>query len=200
MIHIDNNYITAIILAGGKSRRFGTDKALYPIAGVPLIQHAINRVKLVTDEIIIITDSLEKTRFLPHPCYTDLIENSGPLAGIYTGLMHSRSHYNLVLACDMPLVNTACLAYLIDHARGYDVTVPLYQQEYQPLCAIYAKTCIPVIAQQLAARQLQVFQFYPSVNTKTVPINQTLSFYHDRIFYNINTQQDFHEIRNSLYL
>jgi len=182
--------IGAIILAGGKSSRFGTDKALFPIHGVPLIQNVIDVVERVTSNIIIITNSIEKLKFLNYPLYEDIIPNAGPLGGIYTGLTHSSFELNLVLPCDMPHITPACLNYLIHSANGNDITVPYHNNMLEPLCAVYSKTCVDIIKKHLQSKNYQIFQFYKKVKTQKVHFHSDLPFYHQRLFSNINSKQD----------
>jgi len=182
--------IGAIILAGGKSSRFGTDKALFPIQGIPLIQHVISTVESITKDIIIITNTPGNFGFVEYPCYKDIFPNVGPLGGIYTGLMHTTRQSNLVLPCDMPFISPMCLKYLIENADGNDVTVPFLDKKLEPLCAIYSKKCLPLIEKQIHEKNYQIFQFYDKVNTKKISINAELPFYDRRIFSNINTRHD----------
>jgi len=182
--------IGAIILAGGKSRRFGTDKILFPFRGKPMIVNIIEVVKQVTDNIIIITNSPQQLKFLPYPKYNDLIPNSGPLGGIYTGLYHSRYQLNFVLPCDMPNISSDCLQFLVENSHGFDVTVPYHRNMQEPLCAIYSKNCLPIIKQQISAGNFQVFQFYDRVRTKRLAFTSDLLFYHEHLFFNINSRTD----------
>ena len=180
----------AIILAGGKSRRFGTDKAFYPYRGKPLIQTVINVVNKVTDNIIIITNSPEKLNFVSYPKYKDLLPDCGSLGGIYTGLSFSNFKVNLVLACDMPFVSTECLNYLVQNTNGNDITVPYHNNMLEPLCAVYSKSCLPFIKAQLETKNYQIFQFYDKVETKEIHFNLEIPFYHHRLFFNINSKDD----------
>ena len=182
--------IGAIILAGGKSRRFGSDKALSLFRGKPLIHTVINTTREITDNIIIISNSPQKYDFLPFPVVADLIPDCGPLGGIYTGLSYSNCEKNLVLPCDMPFVTSECLNYLIANTNGNDITVPYHQNLLEPLCAVYSRSCLPYIKAQLEAKDNQVFQFYPKVKTKFITFTPNMAFYHPDIFYNINSRED----------
>ena len=186
--------IGAIILAGGKSKRFGTDKALYPYKGKPLIRTVIEIVKKITDKIIIVTNSPKKMEFINYPKYKDLIPGSGSLGGIYTGLYYSNAKVNIVLPCDMPYVSAACIKFLIDNTNGNDITVPFHKNMLEPLCAIYSKKCLPFIKTQIETKDYQIFQFYDEVWTKQIQFSSDLSFYHNQLFYNINSMEDLLDI------
>ena len=89
--------IQAIILAGGESRRMGSDKGMLKKDGKPFVQSIIEAVKPLTARIMIISSNKDYKRF-GYPVYEDIVKGKGPVGGIYTGLNHSRYEYNLVLA------------------------------------------------------------------------------------------------------
>ncbi len=186
--------IGAIILAGGKSTRFGSDKTLITLHGVPLIQRAINIVKKITDEIIIVTNSPEKFSSLPYPKVKDLIRNRGPLGGIYTGLFYSKHEKNIVIPADMPFVTAECIEFLIASSRESDVTVPIRNGRYEPLCAVYSRSCLTEIKAQLVTGNNQVFAFYDRVKTIEVNFEDNSYFNTEHLFFNINSIQDMEQI------
>lgn len=190
--------IGVIILAGGKSKRFGSDKALSNFQGKPLIQTIIQVAEKITDDIIIITNTLEKMDFISYPKFTDLIPGTGSLGGLYSGLHYSEKYRNIVLACDMPFISTECIRFLIDNSDGNDITVPFHQNKFEPLCAIYSKRCLPFIKNQIDSGDYQIFQFYDKVRTKQLNFSSELSFYHENLFSNINTKTDLENISEFL--
>ena len=78
--------ITAVILAGGKSSRFGSNKALAEFKGIRLIERVTDILGKIFTKLIIITNSPVEYSYLNIPLYQDLIEGLGPIGGIYTGL------------------------------------------------------------------------------------------------------------------
>lgn len=101
--------ISAYILAGGRSTRMGSDKALLELAGKPLVQHATTKLKRLTNEVKILSNTAELSRFAP--LVSDLHESCGPLGGIESALAHSRTDWTLVLPVDMPFLPTSLLAH-----------------------------------------------------------------------------------------
>jgi molybdenum cofactor guanylyltransferase len=186
--------VGAIILAGGNSKRFGVDKALYPFKGKPLVQIVIETIKNLTKKIIIITNSPDKLDFLNYKKYNDIIPGAGSLGGLYTGLYHSNHDLNIVLPCDMPFISQECIQFLVKNSNGYDITVPIHNNMFEPLCAIYSKTCLPYIKNQIESEDYQVFQFYDKVKTKQLVFSNKLPFYHKNLFLNINTKSDLENI------
>ena len=95
--------ITVLLLSGGKSSRMGADKGMQLLHGKPMIEHMLEKAQSMSPNILILTnDSAYET--LGYPCLADDVKDCGPLGGICTGLQHSTTAKNLVLGCDMPLV------------------------------------------------------------------------------------------------
>ena len=178
--------LTAIILAGGESSRMGQDKGLMLLDGKPMIQHIIEAVESIVDDIIIIAHHNGYESF-GYPVYQDLIKNKGPLGGIYTGLHYSSSKKNIVLSCDVPLLTKKLIQLLIKESEGFDVTVPINNGEIHPLIAVYSSSCIAVFKKELEKGHLKVKEALEKVNLNVVDTNQV-----DRqIFTNINSKDDF---------
>ena len=104
--------ITGVILAGGKSSRMGTDKGLLELNGKPLIQYAIDTLKSIGLEIIIISNNSDYEQF-GFPVYPDIIPDKGPIGGVYTALSYSSTEKNLIVSCDTPFLSKKLLNYLI---------------------------------------------------------------------------------------
>ena len=119
------NNITGIILAGGKSSRMGTDKGFVVYKNKAFVQHIIEALQPLVDEIIIVSNNPDYDVF-GFKRVNDLIENAGPLAGVYTGLHYSKTENNLVISCDVPLINSETLSLLME---GIDDNTDVVQLE-----------------------------------------------------------------------
>ena len=73
--------VTGVILAGGKSRRFGKNKALVEIDGIPLIGRVVSVMKSVFQHLVLITNTPDEYSYLKLPMYEDIIKGLGPLGG-----------------------------------------------------------------------------------------------------------------------
>lgn len=193
--------ITGVILAGGISRRLGCrNKALLKIGDKSIIERVIDVLSEVTESILLITNSPEEFEHLGRPMFGDILPDSGSLGGIYTGLKVSKTHHNLVVACDMPFVLPHLLTLLIDYRRGYDVVIPMTPDGYQPTCAIYSKNCIDPIKAQIKAGDLKIIDFFPHVKVSKINLSAlcpcrvthaaSLS-YDSGMFFNVNTIEDY---------
>lgn len=133
--------ITGIILAGGKSSRMGTDKGLLLYQDEPFIQYSIKALQPIVGEIIIVANNPAYDVFKGMRV-SDIIENAGPLSGVYTGLKHSNTSHNLVLSCDIPLIKTKVLEKITDHIdEQHDIIQVTSNGITMPLIAFYNKRC-----------------------------------------------------------
>jgi molybdopterin-guanine dinucleotide biosynthesis protein A len=186
--------LTVAIMAGGQSRRMGTDKSLVILHGKPLVEHLVARVQeLGQAETILIANRPDAYSFLGLPTYTDVLPGKGSLGGIYTALRYSRTPYTLILACDMPFVSTPLLKYMIGLAEGdsFDVIVPRVEGYPEGMHAIYRQTCLGPIRERLDAGQLRVMGFYGEVRVRAIdePEYQVFDL-HGLSFFNVNTPED----------
>jgi len=145
-------------------------------------------------EIIIVSNNSNYDAF-NYKRVEDIIENSGPLAGLYTGLYHSETKYNLVLSCDIPYIHGNVLSQLIER---FDDTLEAIQIESEgktmPLVAIYKKQCLHQCLDLLqhGERRLQVA--VEGFKTKTIPLDPSLDHY----VKNINTMEEFKTMKNGV--
>lgn len=131
--------ITGIILAGGKSSRMGTDKGFLKLNNKYFVQYSIDALKPFVSEIMIVSDNPDYDTF-GLKRINDITKNAGPVAGICSGLEASKTEYNVVLSCDIPLITSEIVEKLI---RNIDDTSQIIQSESNgksmPLIAIYKK-------------------------------------------------------------
>ena len=116
--------VTGVILAGGKSRRMGQNKALLPLGEESLIEHVIRRMRRVTDDLLLITHTPAEYADLGLPMHRDIIPGTGALGGIYTGLTYASDDAVLCVGCDSPFLQPKLLSYLISVLGEYDAVMP----------------------------------------------------------------------------
>jgi len=192
---MDNQPITAFILAGGRSQRMGTDKAFLSYRNEPLIQGPIRTCQSVTTDVRIIGDPARYACF-GLPVIPDSGESLGPLSGIHTALQHSPGRFSSVIACDMPLVPPEFLRHMLLKLPGPDAVVMRFDDgAVEPLCGIYSLTCLPVAEQNLASGKLKItdllFQLKVEYITEEELHTQGMS---RKIFTNVNTPDDLKEL------
>jgi molybdenum cofactor guanylyltransferase len=187
--------ISCIILAGGKSRRYGHDKILEKIGTTSLLEKAISCAGPLSKEIIIVTAnerSFAEFANVPKVQITsDILPGQGSLGGIYTGLTKSKSLYNLVVAADMPFLNEALLRYMMEKAVGFDITLPKNGGLYEPLHAIYSRNCLPAIKKMLDEGNRIITDLLNYVKVRYIEAAEVEKFDPRHLsFFNINTQED----------
>ncbi len=186
--------MTTIVLAGGKNLRLGRNKALETIGGKSLIECVAERLRPLTNQILIVTS--QEQFDLPVACkaeiLVDLYPGKGPLGGIYTGLLASWSSHSVVVACDMPFLNTELLRYMIELSSDFDAVIPrLGEGMVEPLHAIYAKNCLGSIKTQLERNQLGVNSFLNTVRVRYIERAEYQRLDPQLLsFFNINCQSD----------
>ncbi|MCH7523564.1 MAG: molybdenum cofactor guanylyltransferase [Bacteroidetes bacterium] len=180
----DKKHITGIILAGGKSSRIGSDKGFLVLNEKAFIQHIIEAMQPLVKDIIIVSNNPDYD-ILNLKRVNDLIENSGPLAGIYTGLHHSNTENNLVLSCDVPLINTETLKKLTTNIEEHIDVIQLESQgKTMPLIAMYKKHCKNKFLKLLQKGERRLRFAVKQCKVESIVLNKEL----EKFTVNINTQ------------
>ena len=209
--------VTGVILAGGKSRRMGENKALMRLGDDSLIGHVIRCLHDVTDELLLVTNSPTEYAHLDVPMHGDILPDAGALGGVYTGVTHASHDAILCVACDSPFLEPKLLSYLVTVLGEYDavipytyssrqtpfcrnkdigVTNPSYgddtQITLQTLCAAYSKRCLSIIELMLRESELRVHALQERAHIKRVSPEVWREFDPEGMsFFNINTPEDF---------
>jgi molybdopterin-guanine dinucleotide biosynthesis protein A len=185
------NPVSGLILAGGQSRRMGANKAFLEVGGRPIIERVIEQVALVSQEILLLTNTPDEYAHLGYPTVPDAYPGQGSLVGIYSGLEAASHPVALVVACDMPFLNASLLRHMISLAPGHDAIVPRTKQGVEPLHALYSKACLPAMEGLLQRDNLKVIAFYSQVQVRYVEQEEieTLDPQH-LSFFNVNSPAD----------
>ena len=186
--------MTGIILAGGENKRMGVDKAFLKVSGIPMIELVLRALGPLVHQVLIVTNSPERYQGYDARVITDRLDQRGPLTGIYSGISSSKSEYNIVVACDMPFLNTGLLSYLMELAPGYDAVVPGVGELAEPLHAVYSKRLLPVIEDQIRKDERRIQGIFCQANVRYVTEKEISCFDPERrSFMNLNTPQQYKE-------
>lgn len=196
--------LSALLLCGGKSARFGSDKGLAPFQGKTLAQRIIDLLSRISSDIMVSTNRPDCYLSLDKPIVEDIYPGHGPISGIHAALRVARYDQLIVCACDMPFVSPDLFQFMARHGREYDVVVPItpysasttddddHSVRYEPLHALYKRSCLPVIEAAIESGQFKITRCYDYL--RVLPIPETL--WHSipdvdlRVFQNINTPGD----------
>ncbi|MCL0032720.1 molybdenum cofactor guanylyltransferase [Peptococcaceae bacterium] len=182
---------SAAVLAGGKSSRMGTDKAFLEIKHCCMIDRVLSELRKITDDILIITNNLEKYNYRDVYICKDIYQDVGPIAGIHSALVHSQKQAVLIVACDMPFIKASLAKYLVDNLKDYDAVVPVINSFFEPLFAVYKTSCIPYIEQYIEHGKRKISGFFSLINLKCIDERHISSIVDPNIaFYNVNTPKE----------
>lgn len=188
-----NENLHFYILAGGKSRRFGANKALFRIEGQTVIERVIAAIPQFSP-VFVVTNSPAEYAFLSLPTMPDKFPDAGPLAGIHAGLLHSPVEWNFFLACDLPLLRPSIIAEICLAPRGAHVILPEAPEpssstpsteasRLQPLCALWSKSTLPLIEAALRDGELSVRSLLKKLSVRRISPSEP------EALFNLNTPE-----------
>ena len=206
----DSGGISVVILAGGRSRRLGQDKAVADFGGEPLLRRVIRRsvAGIGGDnggggngggsgavEVVVAVSDAGRAAVLPlAPEYriaVDRFAGGGALGGIYTGLEAAGSDWALVVACDLPFISPPLLRHLAGRRDGVDAVAPVIGGRAEPTHALYSRRCLPAIRARLEAGQLKAAGFLEDVAVRYLDEAELRRYDPELLsFFNINYPGD----------
>jgi molybdopterin-guanine dinucleotide biosynthesis protein A len=195
--HIDPSLeeVTGVILAGGKSTRYGTNKAFAEVQGVRLIERTIRVMGSVCPRLLLVTNTPAEYAYLQLPMVEDLIKGLGPLGGIYTGLEVIEDENGLFVACDMPFLREDLLRYMVTLRGDFDAVVPRIDWMVEPLHALYTKKCLPSLRKFIRSEELQILKFFKNIRVRYMEEAEIRKIDPDlKSFFNINRPEDLDRI------
>jgi molybdenum cofactor guanylyltransferase len=182
------------VIAGGKSSRMGTTKALLQFQGQTMLARALATLGSVSNSITIVGDPATFAAF--GPVIPDQFPGCGPLAGIHAALAWSSAEQNIILAVDMPFITPEFLCFLLAKSAMKDageavVTIARTARGFQPLCAIYRRDFAQIAGQALRAGNYKIDAAFASVPTRIVEESElAANGFSEKNFFNINTPED----------
>ncbi len=177
----------------------GRDKGLVELAGKPLVEHVIERLAGLADEVIITTNHPEAYSAFGHRTAGDRQPGAGALAGLFTALEAAQGDRVLVAACDMPFASRALASRMLVLVAEVEAVVPRVGGEFEPLFAVYRRGCLPAVRRALDAGQKRVISFFPDIRLRAVEEPEARSIDADPYcFFNVNTPDDLVEAEQRL--
>jgi molybdopterin-guanine dinucleotide biosynthesis protein A len=188
------NRATAIVLAGGKSSRMGTPKALLRFDDQTLIEHIVASLRGLFAEVVVVTAPGQTLPLMPITQIQDEVEHQGPVGGLCYGLRATQTDISFVSSCDAAFLNLALIRHLVSQTPDHDVVVPRWQGRDQPLHAVYRRSVLPHLEGQLARGELRPVYLFDRVRTRRVSEAEIRRFDPDgSSFFNMNTPEDYAE-------
>ena len=181
---------TAIILAGGKSSRMGTEKGMLSINDQTMLEHICKQLRGTFSQILISAGDAEKYSFAGFEVVRDKTPGQGPLMGIASALEASANEINFVVACDIPHIEMDCVRKMLTEARGADIVVPTTgDKKYEPLFAIYRKSALDAIKRTLRKGERKISEVFDKCEVKYIDLGKA-----DWLI-NINTLAEYEEFQ-----
>jgi molybdopterin-guanine dinucleotide biosynthesis protein A len=180
-----------VVLAGGRSRRFGRDKSLALLEGERLVDRQVRTLRALFPDVMVVGGATDDPSDQTVPVVHDIVAASGPLGGIQAALSHACGEDVLVTACDMPFLQLPLLRRLVEIAPGHDVVVCRRGSYLEPLLGVYSSRCLPHIGRMLDSGERRIISFFPFVKTVYVEEEETRRL--DPLglsFFNVNTPED----------
>jgi molybdenum cofactor guanylyltransferase len=181
---------TGIILAGGKSLRMGSDKGLMHFGSKQLVAFAIEALKPHCSNIIIAANNEAYIQF-GHEVVRDTHAGIGPMGGLHAGLLSSKTEHNLVLSCDMPLVNEALMGWIFSHKYGYQAVIPVKNGQQFTVCAYYHRSVLQTIESEIHLGLYKMKLMLNKIKVNALPLDPRF----EGKLVNINSPSDFDALK-----
>ena len=177
--------VTGLLLLGGASRRFGSDKARFVMEGRTMAERAYSAVRPLVTEVLLSVQAPGTAPPLEGEEVVDRYRGCGPLAGVHAGLLRCRTPWLLVVACDLPHLTTDALRTLLQARAQEHPVVASHDDGYlQPLCAVYPVSMLTLVEALLAERQLAMHALLGRLGRYTPVVLP------DVVLRNVNTPAD----------
>ncbi len=178
--------ISLIILAGGKSSRMGTDKALLNFNNKTFVQTLYDNLNGICKEVIISSNN-PKIKIQGAKTITDEITNIGPTGGLYTCLKQIKTDSAFIVTVDTPFVSAKLLSEIYSQIADYDVVIIKQNNKIHPLIGVYHKNIIKLLETEISEKKYKVMKMVEKTKHKIILVNKK---YKDELF-NINNPEDF---------
>jgi len=184
------------ILAGGESRRMGTNKALLEVDGVPIVQRVASAMTAVFEDVRIVADDASPYAFLNLGMIHDVWKKTGPLGGLHAALYSTAAPRVFVLGCDAPFVTPDLIQFILQQTAGSPITVVSDENGVQPLCGLYDKSLLRDMEARLEAGNHRLLDLLEASGASVIPLNTAHPWYRKGLLANINTPAEYHALRS----
>lgn len=187
--------MTGAILAGGSSRRMGTNKAFIKIDGSTIIERSVKLFREVFDDLYVVANDVLLYEHLDARVVSDIIKGAGSLGGIYTAVFHSRDKSVFVAACDMPSLDREAIRRTAETPLGgFDAVVPFIGGRYHPMHAVYSRKCLKPIKAMIEEGNLRVTDLLDRIRVKRLTEDDFRGLPIESSVENVNTRDDLKRI------
>lgn len=185
--------LTAIIFAGGLGTRLGgVKKALLDVGGEPIVERVLDAVRPLAEHVIVVDNDQSLAHLPGVEIVPDVETRAGVLTALYSGLSAATTGLCLVVACDMPFLDTRLLRWLVEQASGYDVVIPAVGRQMDPMHAVYRREpCLQAIGGALGRGEKRMTAYLGTVRVRAVDEAELRAIDPElRSLFNVNTSED----------
>ena len=183
-----------IVLAGGKSRRFGTSKTLAEVGGLPMASRAVAVLKRAGLSVGVISSEDGLNEVLGVEVRADVEPEKGPVGGLLTALEWSKQIRRsgvFLLGCDMPLMSAKVVRALLSMRGDHSAVIPISIRGAEPLCGFYDSSCYPKVREVLDSQDRSMHSLLRLLKVREVPpIGGSQGLWTDQVFFNVNTREE----------
>lgn len=185
----------ALILAGGENSRFLSHKALAEVQGKRIIETTIELFKKYFNTIYISTNTPEVFFYLGLPMIGDLMQQKGPMTGIYSSLVSTGATELFVAACDMPFIRAGVLELIIRKFTGQQAVIPVFEGRPQPLFGIYSASAQEAMKEHIMQNRRAMRELLQDIRPALIPEEEVRAADPEgKTFININTLEDYRNL------
>lgn len=182
--------LLGVILSGGKSSRMGTDKGLLEFKGKAMIEYSIDLLKPLCESLIISSNDKSYEKF-GLPLVADVVQEIGPIGGIFSAMNEIKADYYFVVSCDMPLASKSFAKILVSNIGSKEVIVPCHSGgKVEPLFAIYSFSVLNKMKKQIELKNYKLMNLLEECETNYLDVPVELFKESPGMFKNVNTLKD----------
>ena len=182
--------ISAFILIGGKSERFGSEKWRANINGKSVLDRIWDACMNFEERVVI---GKEKPKNFKKPFICDQLEIQAPINGLYTAIQHTEHDWIQLVSCDLPLIEADVFQMLWNsNTQESDTVIPFSNNRYQVTCALYHKRTLNYLESAINENDFSLLSLIKNLKITKVNFNS------DKPFWNMNTKKNLGEISNYL--
>ncbi len=184
---------TGVILAGGKNNRLpGRKKGFRTVGDASILDQTFALFSKVFKEVILVVNDPKDFCRYDALVVTDILPAGCALAGLYTGLFHARTQWAYASACDIPFVSEPVIRHLLANRKpGKEIIIPKTREGLEPLSALYHKSCLPLMEENLEQRRYMIKKFFRPKKVWQIPPEDLERLDPEMRFkFNVNTPED----------
>lgn len=199
MNHRASADLSGIVLAGGDSRRMGTNKAFLEVGGMLMIQRVLDALQGCCADVFIVAKDPAAYSSLGVRVVSDDEPEQAPIVGAVVGLRAVRTPYAFVAACDLPFLSPGVVAWMATHAPGHDAVVPRVDGRWHPFHAVYAAQARAALEAEWVSGIRRMSEALKALRVREVAASDLAAVDpHLRTLRNVNTDSEYRMLLREL--